>query len=226
MLIVRMEDEATDQLREAVRTGQIGGVILFPSEGADPAALGEQVATLRARRRAGRDAGAAGRDRPGGRRGQALPHPPARSLAGRDRARGRRRRRPPRAPRPAARCASSGSTSTWRRCSTFPAVEGAFIASRAYAERSRSGRRARRRVRDRAPGRGRRRDREALPGPRARDREHRPGPEHDRRLARRARPGAGAVRAAIERRVRAGDGLQRHLPGPRPRRARRRSRGR
>ncbi len=47
MLIVRMEAGATEDLRRLVRAGEIGGVILFPPEGADPGALGDQVAALR-----------------------------------------------------------------------------------------------------------------------------------------------------------------------------------
>jgi beta-N-acetylhexosaminidase len=49
MLIVRMEATATEGLRERVADGEIGGVILFPPDGADPAALGEQVEALRRR---------------------------------------------------------------------------------------------------------------------------------------------------------------------------------
>src|SRR3954452_615973 len=43
MLIVRMEATATHELLERVRSGEIGGVILFPPEGTDPDALGDQV---------------------------------------------------------------------------------------------------------------------------------------------------------------------------------------
>jgi beta-N-acetylhexosaminidase len=55
MLIVRMEATATDALRERLAAGAIGGVVLFPPEGTDPDALGDQVAALR--RAAGRAAG-------------------------------------------------------------------------------------------------------------------------------------------------------------------------
>ena len=45
-LMVRMRDEATPELLEAARGGTIGGVILFPSAGAEPAGLADQVARL------------------------------------------------------------------------------------------------------------------------------------------------------------------------------------
>jgi beta-N-acetylhexosaminidase len=46
MLVVRMEATATDGLRHALRAGDIGGVILFPPSGAEPGAIGDQVAKL------------------------------------------------------------------------------------------------------------------------------------------------------------------------------------
>jgi beta-N-acetylhexosaminidase len=48
MLVVRMEDEATPQLRRAARRGELGGVVLFPSAGARESALRHEVAALRA----------------------------------------------------------------------------------------------------------------------------------------------------------------------------------
>jgi beta-N-acetylhexosaminidase len=53
MLIVRMEDEATPALLDAARHGEIGGVILFPSAGAQEAALRREIAALRAAAAAG-----------------------------------------------------------------------------------------------------------------------------------------------------------------------------
>jgi len=54
MLMVRMEAAATDVLLDRARRGELGGVILFPPEGADAAALATEVAKLdRAARGAG-----------------------------------------------------------------------------------------------------------------------------------------------------------------------------
>jgi beta-N-acetylhexosaminidase len=47
MLVVRMEASATATLRERLRHGEIGGVILFPPEGTDAEAVGTAVARLR-----------------------------------------------------------------------------------------------------------------------------------------------------------------------------------
>lgn len=54
-LIVRMEAEASPELRRQVRRGEIGGVILFPPPGVDPAGLRAEIAELQ---RAAADAGA------------------------------------------------------------------------------------------------------------------------------------------------------------------------
>ncbi len=48
MVIARMEAVATDSLRRRLAHGELGGVILFPPEGADPDELGAHVARLRA----------------------------------------------------------------------------------------------------------------------------------------------------------------------------------
>jgi beta-N-acetylhexosaminidase len=48
MLMVRMEAAATDDLRARAAAGELGGVILFPPEGADPGAIGSEVDRLRA----------------------------------------------------------------------------------------------------------------------------------------------------------------------------------
>jgi beta-N-acetylhexosaminidase len=54
LLMVRMEDTATDALLRLARDGELGGVILFPSAGVAPSVLGEEVAKLtKAARRAG-----------------------------------------------------------------------------------------------------------------------------------------------------------------------------
>jgi beta-N-acetylhexosaminidase len=55
-LVVRMEGEATPELLRQARAGEIGGVVLFPPEGQDPAALGGEVERLQA---AAAEAGAA-----------------------------------------------------------------------------------------------------------------------------------------------------------------------
>ncbi len=82
MLIVRMEDVATEALRARVRAGEIGGVILFPSEGADPGALGDQIAALRrAAARAGAPAPLVAIDQEGGEVKRLPSLPPDRSPA-------------------------------------------------------------------------------------------------------------------------------------------------
>jgi beta-N-acetylhexosaminidase len=53
MLVVRMEDEATDGLRRAAQDGQLGGVILFPTPAAEPRALAAQIEKLRSASAAG-----------------------------------------------------------------------------------------------------------------------------------------------------------------------------
>jgi beta-N-acetylhexosaminidase len=47
MLIVRMEDSATGELLQRAASGEIGGVIMFPSDGADPERLGDEVRKVR-----------------------------------------------------------------------------------------------------------------------------------------------------------------------------------
>jgi beta-N-acetylhexosaminidase len=47
-ILVRMEAEATAELRRAARLGEIGGVILFPPPGTDPAALAGEIERLQA----------------------------------------------------------------------------------------------------------------------------------------------------------------------------------
>jgi beta-N-acetylhexosaminidase len=47
-IVVRMEGEATGTLLRQARAGEIGGVVLFPPEGQDPAALGAEVDRLQA----------------------------------------------------------------------------------------------------------------------------------------------------------------------------------
>jgi beta-N-acetylhexosaminidase len=48
MLMVRMEATATEGLRERIAAGELGGVIVFPPDGTDPAVVGREVARLRA----------------------------------------------------------------------------------------------------------------------------------------------------------------------------------
>ena len=47
-IVVRMEGEASKDLLRQVSAGEIGGVVLFPPEGQDPAALGEEIGRLQA----------------------------------------------------------------------------------------------------------------------------------------------------------------------------------
>ena len=54
MLIVGMGAPATDGLRRRLRAGEIGGLVLFPPPGARPAAVGERIARLRTAARAWR----------------------------------------------------------------------------------------------------------------------------------------------------------------------------
>ncbi len=133
MLIVRMEATATEQLRDRVRTGRIGGVILFPPEGADPAALGEQVAILRrVAERAGMPAPLIAIDQEGGEVKRLPTLPPDRSpaeIAG-----------------AGAEAATAEGAATGRALRELgididlapvldvPAVAGAFMASRAFSD--------------------------------------------------------------------------------------------
>ncbi len=82
MLIVRMESTATEALRRRIAGGRIGGVILFPPEGADPGALGAEVAKLRrAAQRAGAPAPLVAIDQEGGDVERLPSLPPSRSAA-------------------------------------------------------------------------------------------------------------------------------------------------
>ncbi len=47
LLMVRMEGVATEELLRRARRGELGGVVLFPPEGADPQAVGAEVERLR-----------------------------------------------------------------------------------------------------------------------------------------------------------------------------------
>jgi beta-N-acetylhexosaminidase len=132
MLIVRMEATATEGLLARLRAGELGGVILFPPEGTSPSALREQIALLR--RAAARGAAAApliAIDQEGG-EVRRLPDLP-----------------PDRAPRALAafgeRAAHTEGAATGRALHRLgidvdlapvldvPAVDGAFIASRAFS---------------------------------------------------------------------------------------------
>ncbi len=132
-LVVRMEATATDDLRARIRAGELGGVILFPPEGTDPQALGEQVAILRrSATQAGMPPPLVAIDQEGGEVAR-LPSLP-----------------PDRAPAAIARegeaAARSEGAATGRALRELgidvdlapvldvPAVDGAFIASRAYGE--------------------------------------------------------------------------------------------
>ena len=131
MLIVRMEAKATDVLRERVRTGEIGGVILFPPEGTDPETLGDQIALLRhSAERAGMPQPLIATDQEGGEVKRLPALPPERSPAETTRA--------------AAAAAEGAATGRALRdlgidvdlapVLDVPGVDGAFIASRAYSD--------------------------------------------------------------------------------------------
>ncbi len=133
MLIVRMEATATDALRRRLSTGEIGGVILFPPDGADPAALGGQVAELRqAAAKAGAPAPLVAIDQEGGEVERLPGLPPEHS--------------PAEIALDGARAARTEGQDTGRALSELgidvdlapvldvPGVEGAFIASRAYSD--------------------------------------------------------------------------------------------
>jgi beta-N-acetylhexosaminidase len=131
MLIVRMEAKATDGLRERVRTGEIGGVILFPPESTDPETLGDQIALLRrSAERAGTPQPLIAIDQEGGEVKRLPSLPPERSPAETTRA--------------AAAAAEGAATGRALRALGIdvdlapvldvPAVDGAFIASRAYSD--------------------------------------------------------------------------------------------
>ena len=167
--------------------GEIGGVILFPPEDADPRRSRDQIDALRRRPRPAMHRAPLVDDRPGGRRGEAPARTPCRPDARRPRSRaaGRRgrQRRGPR--RPAGAGASSGSTSTSRPSSTCPTVRRRVH----RLARIRQPTRARSRALGVAFGEGLRAEGVAatakhFPGLGLGDREHRPRAEHDRRLAR------------------------------------------
>ena len=131
-------------LRRAIRRGEVAGVVLFAGNLPSRAAGRRLIASLQAipRPPALRDA-AAGDGRPGGRPGEAGRRRPDRLGGGRWAPAA-----PPsaanRAAAPRPTCATSASTSTWRRCSTSPApaatiaaTERGFGASAAASRRDR-----------------------------------------------------------------------------------------
>ena len=132
LLIVRMEATATDGLRERVRDGELGGVILFPPEGTDPAALGEQIEALRrVAERAGTPAPLVAIDQEGGEVERLPSLPPDRSA--------------PEIGRAGEPAAAAEGRATGRALRALgidvdlapvldvPSVDGAFIASRAFS---------------------------------------------------------------------------------------------
>ncbi len=133
MLIVRMEATATDELRAAVRNGEIGGVILFPPEGTSPDALGKEVAKLRrVAERAGVPAPLVAIDQEGGEVKRLPELPPESSPAAIASGGG-----------PAARAEGAATGRALRDLGIdvdlapvldVPATEGAFIASRAFSD--------------------------------------------------------------------------------------------
>ena len=133
MLVVRMEATATGDLRARVRAGELGGVILFPPEGTDPDALGEQVAKLRdAAARAGTPAPLVAIDQEGGEVKRLPSVPPERSPAAIARGGEEAARSEGQATGRALR--ELGIDVDLAPVLDVPAVDGAFIASRAYGE--------------------------------------------------------------------------------------------
>jgi beta-N-acetylhexosaminidase len=132
-LVVRMEATATDDLRARIRAGELGGVILFPPEEADPRALGEQVAVLRrTAARAGMPSPLVAIDQEGGEveRLPSLPPDHAPAAVARD-------------GETAARSEGAATGRALRELGIdvdlapvldVPAVDGAFIGSRAYGD--------------------------------------------------------------------------------------------
>ena len=132
MLIVRMESTATESLRERVRAGEIGGVILFPPEGADPAALGSQVQALRrAALPSGAPAPLVAIDQEGGEVERLPGLPPESSAAGMASGGKRLARTEGRATGRA--LGELGIDVDLAPVLDVPAVDGAFIASRAFS---------------------------------------------------------------------------------------------
>ena len=133
MLVVRMEATATGDLRARVRAGELGGVILFPPEGTDPDALGEQVAKLRdAAARAGTPAPLVAIDQEGGEVKRLPSVPPERSPAAIARGGEEAARSEGQATGRALR--ELGIDVDLAPVLDVPAVDEAFIASRAYGE--------------------------------------------------------------------------------------------
>ena len=132
MLIVRMESTATESLRERVRGGEIGGVILFPPEGADPAALGSQVRALRrAAAGAGAPAPLVAIDQEGGEVERLPDLPPERSAA--EMASGGERLARTEGRATGRALGELGIDVDLAPVLDVPAVDGAFIASRAFS---------------------------------------------------------------------------------------------
>ncbi len=133
MLIVRMEATATDGLRARVRDGEIGGVILFPPEGTDPAALGHQVEILRrTAARAGMPAPLVAIDQEGGEVKRLPSLPPDRSQA--SIARGGEPVAAPEGTATGRALRELGIDIDLAPVLDVPGVDDAFIASRAYSD--------------------------------------------------------------------------------------------
>jgi beta-N-acetylhexosaminidase len=133
MLVVRMEATATDELRAKLRRGEIGGVIVFPPEGTDPAALADQIEVLRrTAARSGAPEPLVAIDQEGGEVKRLPSLPPDRSPAG-----------IARNGEPAAQTEGGATGRALRELGIdvdlapvldVPAVDGAFIVSRSYSD--------------------------------------------------------------------------------------------
>jgi beta-N-acetylhexosaminidase len=136
MLVVRMEATATDGLRHALRAGTIAGVILFPPSGADPGAIADEVAKLaRVATHAGQPPPIVAIDQEGGEVKRFLSLPPdsspqqmAADGVGATRSQGRKTGRA---------LAKLGINVDLAPVADVPAVDGAFIASRAFGSHPR-----------------------------------------------------------------------------------------
>ncbi len=131
-LVVRMEATATDSLRRAARRGELGGVVVFPPAGTDPGALRAQISSLRA---AARAAGAprplVAIDQEGG-EVERLPELPPETGAPQLGAEGRAKALAA-GRRTGAALARLGIDVDLAPVLDVPSIDGAFIATRAFA---------------------------------------------------------------------------------------------
>ena len=212
-----MKDTATPRLRGLARSGEIGGVVLFPAD-EQLRRPGEADRSAAEGCPARRQPAAADRDRPGGRHRQAPRLDPAAALALHAGPEQQPLGLEAGGPGDRLSAAHLGIGVDLAPVLDVPdSSEDQFMFVRAFGSIACAGHAARPALRTGPDGQGRGRHRQALSRARPRSREHRLRADHDHRLAGASCSGHAAVPGRDRRGSADGDGLLRRLPGARRR---------